>query len=62
MPPTQSKLKGKVLHSQSREIVSNVYRYFKSKGDSPIVIKNITKSIAEATGVSQRSVTRIISE
>ena len=31
MPPIVSKLKGKALHTQSREIITNVYEYFRKE-------------------------------
>jgi hypothetical protein len=40
MPSTGSKLSGKLLHSQSREIVSNVYKYMKEAWPT-ITVKNI---------------------
>jgi hypothetical protein len=53
MPPTGSKLNGKVLHLQSREIVSNVY--MKEAGPTTTV-KNIRVEVAKATGLSESSV------
>jgi hypothetical protein len=61
MPPTGSKLGGKVLHSQSREIVSNVYKYMKEAG-AKITVKNIGLEVAKVTGVSEINVRRIIRE
>jgi hypothetical protein len=64
MLPIPRKLKGEVLHSQSCELVSNVYKFMKREAGigTPINLKAIQKSVAEATGVSERSVRRIINE
>jgi hypothetical protein len=47
-PATGSKLNGKVLHSQSREIVTNVYKYMKEAGPT-ITVKNKGVEVAKAT-------------
>ena len=69
--PLRSKLRGKTLHSQAREIVSNVYAYFQHQCQirdeiaTPSYKKELTKvqsRVAEATGVPERTVRRIISE
>lgn len=64
MPPIQSKLKSKVIHSQAREIISNVYLFMKREAEagSAINLKKIGERVAEATGVSESSVRRIIRE
>ena len=70
MPPILSKLKGKTLHSQSREIISNVYDYFREEAQqkdsfSPAFykdVKKVQKRVAAATGVSQSSVYRILQD
>jgi hypothetical protein len=48
MPPTGSKLSEKELHSQSIEIVSNVYKYMKEAGPT-ITVKNVGMEVAKAT-------------
>jgi hypothetical protein len=42
MLPVHNKLKGKVFHSQSRELVSNVYKFMKSEASigTPINLTN----------------------
>lgn len=53
---------GKVLNSQSREIVSNVYKFMKEEsvsGTPNIPLKKARDRTAAATGVSIRSVSRI---
>lgn len=53
---------GKVLTSQSREIVSNVYKFMKEEsvsGTPNIPLKKARDRTAAATGVSIRSVSRI---
>ena len=64
MPPIQSKLKGKVLHSQTREVVANVYKFMRREVEegAPIKFKAVQERVAEATGVSLSSVRRIKSE
>ena len=64
MPPIQSKLKGKVVHSQSREIVANIYKFMlrEARTGAPIKLKSVQERIAEATGLSLSSVRRIKNE
>ena len=64
MAPVQSKLKGKVLHSQTREVVANVYRFMRKEAvqGAPIKLKKVLERVSEATGVSLSSVRRIKSE
>jgi hypothetical protein len=64
MPPIQSKLQGKVIHSQTQEVVANVYKFMKIEADAgvPTNLKKTQKIEAEATGVSERSVRRIVKE
>lgn len=60
-----SKIKGKKVHSQAREIVSNVYRFMKEeavRGAVTIPLQKARERTAAATGVSEREVTRINSE
>ena len=68
MPPVISKLSGKTLRSQSREIVANVYDFMKEEvknkqGFSPAYYKEIQKvqeRIIRVTDVSVTSVSRIL--
>lgn len=54
----------KVIHSQSREIIANVYKFMKREAESgqPINVKQVQARVAEATGVSIRSLQRILNE
>lgn len=60
MPPIHSKLGGsKVIHSQTREVVYNVYKYFRDvRGQRASVYKRVST----ATGVSISTVKRIVKE
>lgn len=53
--------KRKVIHSQAREIVFNVYNYFRTM-DSDKTLKDLKAIVAEATKVSPRTVATIIKE
>lgn len=54
---------GKVLHSQSREILCNLYHFMKREAqEGPILLKQVQKRVAEATGVSRSSIQRILKE
>jgi hypothetical protein len=57
MPPIQSKLQGKVIHNQTREVVANVFRFMKRDTDTGALtkLKKTQKRVAEATRVSERS-------
>jgi signal recognition particle GTPase len=54
----------KVMHSQSREMVINVYSFMKKEDDSGKVINinQIQNRVSEATGVSLSSLKRILKE
>lgn len=61
----KSKLKGHVLNSQSREIISNVYSFMKQEAenkDVTIPISRARERTAAATGISERMVTKINAE
>lgn len=61
----KSKIGGKVIHSQSREIVSNVYKFMKEEADRGTLTIPLSKArqrTAAATGVSERIVTKINTE
>lgn len=61
----KSCLKGKVIHSQTREVVSNVYRFMKEEADQKSVTIPLPKArqrTAAATGVSERVVSKINNE
>lgn len=51
----------KVLHSQAREIVFNVYNYLKTENENCSII-DIKGMVSSATGVSIRTIGRIIKE
>lgn len=58
-----NKIGGKILHSQAREIICNVYNFMKREADQgPLLIKQVQKRVAEATGVSRSSIQRILNE
>jgi signal recognition particle GTPase len=56
--------KRKVIHSQSREMVINVYSFMKEEAESGKVINvnQIQNRVSEATGVSLSSLKRILKE
>ena len=64
MPPVVTKLKSKTLHSQAREIVSNVHEFMKREAELGIqmALKKFGKRTQAATGVSERTVRNIVSE
>lgn len=65
MPSKKSTLGCRTLHSQAREIVANVNEFMKSEaevGKFLIDVKNIHELVSKATGVSKRSVIRIMKE
>lgn len=65
MPPKKSTLGSRTLHSQAREIVANVNEFMKSEaevGKFLIDVKKIHERVSKATGVSKRSVIRIMKE
>ncbi|XP_054288006.1 uncharacterized protein LOC129003735 [Macrosteles quadrilineatus] len=61
----KSKLKGRTLNGQSREIVSNVYQFMKKEADDKAVSIPLAKARARtavAIGVSERVITKINGE
>ncbi|XP_046684781.1 uncharacterized protein LOC124370533 [Homalodisca vitripennis] len=59
----KSKVGGKILHSQAREIIFNLYTFMKREAEQgPILLKQVQQRVAEATGISKTSVKRIVSE
>jgi hypothetical protein len=60
----QSKHNSKILHSQAREIVSNVRAFMKREAREGIQIpvKNFCKRAANGTGVQSRIVRRVVNE
>ncbi|XP_068619729.1 uncharacterized protein [Battus philenor] len=60
--------KGKPLHGQSREIIYNVYKYFLNEAElfkmtsNRLYFKKVQERVAEATGVSRRTLNRILNE
>ncbi|XP_052128598.1 syntenin-1 [Frankliniella occidentalis] len=61
IPSTRSTLQGKVIQSQSREIVANVFAFMKREAEfgQQIPLRCVTKRVIAATGVSERSIRRI---
>lgn len=60
-----SKLGGrKVIHSQAREVIANVYRFMKREAEmrAPINVNKIQERVCDATGVSVRTLRRIVKE
>lgn len=58
-----SKLGGKMLHSQTREVIFNLYNFMKREAaEGPILLQKVQKRVAEATGVSRSSVQRVLLE
>ncbi|KAG8287659.1 hypothetical protein J6590_033231 [Homalodisca vitripennis] len=61
----KSKLDGKVLKSQTREVISNVMDFMSREGkEGTFVIdpKKVRERVATAVGVSRRTLTRISAE
>ncbi|KAF5294578.1 hypothetical protein FQA39_LY13337 [Lamprigera yunnana] len=56
-----STLCGKHLHAQEREMVFNVYQWIKSQNEDQY-IKEIKEKVLRATGVSGRTIKRIVKE
>ncbi|KAF5288378.1 hypothetical protein FQA39_LY15468 [Lamprigera yunnana] len=56
-----STLRGKHLHAQAREIAFNVYQWIKSQNEDQCT-KEIKENVSRATGVSIRTIERIIKE
>lgn len=53
----------KVIRSQARELVCNIYHFMKREAEEgPILLKEVQKRVAEATGISRSSVQRILKE
>lgn len=64
MEPTIEEIdEHEVLHSQAREVVDNIYKFMKKEAcEGPVLIKQIQDRVAKATGISRRSVQRIMKE
>lgn len=65
MDNIRSTLKGKVIHSQGREIIANVYNFMKQEAQNKEVTIPLAKArerTAAAVGVSERLVTKINSD
>ncbi|KAF5274598.1 hypothetical protein FQA39_LY07210 [Lamprigera yunnana] len=54
-----STLRGKHLHAQAREMAFNVYQWIKSQNEDQCT-KEIKEKVSKATGVSVRTIERII--
>lgn len=53
----------KILHSQTREVVLNVFNFMtKEAKEGPILLKQIQKRVSQAIGISLSSVQRILKE
>lgn len=64
MPPIQSKIKGKKLHSQTKEVINNVLTFMKTEAAEGITIglEKVQERVKKATGVSRSSIQRISAE
>lgn len=65
MPPILSKLNGKVVHSQTREVVYNVLKFMDREartGELIVPLKKVQERAASATGVGVRTVRKIKAE
>jgi transposase len=63
MPPIKSKLGKKIVHSQAREVISNVCKFMEAeKQGISIPLKQVKQRVVLATGVSERTIRRIQSE
>lgn len=52
-----------IIHSQARELICNIYAFMKLEADQgPILLQKVQERVAQATGVSRRSVQRILGE
>lgn len=61
----KTKLGGrKVIHSQAREVVANVYHFMKREAETnaPINLKKVQERVVQATGVSESTLRRILKE
>lgn len=54
----------KIIHSQAREVIFNVYNFMKREVErgEPILFGTVQKRVAEAVGISRSSVQRILKE
>uniref|UniRef100_A0A6P7GAU0 Uncharacterized protein LOC114339944 n=1 Tax=Diabrotica virgifera virgifera TaxID=50390 RepID=A0A6P7GAU0_DIAVI len=52
----------RVIHSQDRHFIYNVYKFFKKEQEKNNTISSVLKMVVEATGISKSSVQRIIKE
>lgn len=66
MEPNQNTKKignRQIIHSQARELISNIYLFMKRESqEGPILLSKVQERVAQATGISLRSVQRIIQE
>ncbi|KAJ4442366.1 hypothetical protein ANN_03952 [Periplaneta americana] len=60
MPSTSKS--GRPLRGQAREIVYNVHQFFKRQNEEHKMDINVARVTSEATGVSERVITRIVKE
>lgn len=59
----ERKVGKKIIHSQAREIIYNLYNFMKSEAErGPILLQQVQKRVAEATGISRSSIQRILKE
>lgn len=59
----RKKLGGKIIHSQAKEMIFNIYNFMKREAqEGPILLQQVQKRVAEATGVSRSSIQRILKE
>jgi hypothetical protein len=64
MPRAQSKFQGKVICSQIREVVGDVYKFMKGESDAavPTNLKKTQKRTTEGRLVSERFVRKLMRE
>jgi len=62
--PGPSKVSGKqIIHSQSREIVYNVYKFMQKEATEGVQhVKHVVERVSLATGVSKSTIRRIVGE
>jgi hypothetical protein len=52
-------IKGKVLHTQAREIIANVIKFMQEVDGPKIPLKNVREWVLAATGISKKSYLQI---
>lgn len=64
MPNKSTGIQGKVLHSQSRELIANVMQFMREEADQglKIPLKNFKERVLAATKISDKSYRKICKE